>query len=1493
MNKLNKLITFLTIVAVLLSSFSCIAFADVGDTIITVDKAYGSPEGTVDVNVNIENNPGILGATFSFSYDNDSLTLVKATAGDAFSPLTLSKPGEFKSPCKFTWDGMSIASEDIKDGVILTLTFNISENAIPGNNIDINISYSRGDIVDGDLTPVYPQVVSGSVKIIDYTPGDVDGDNEINARDIVLLRRYITGGYNAIINEYAADVNDDGKINTTDIILIRRYIAGGYGVKLKPSQGLHEHEMQAFAYKAATCTEDGNSAYWYCDLCENYFSDADGNKIITYDDTVIKSDGHNSIAFEAVPATSTTEGYTAGVWCDKCETWIYGHEVIPPIAPNESNVSYRHYVRRENSNGSLEIVNDEYLSTHEIVNPNPVTYAEGTGISELVEGVEINGKKVSANGYSFLGWYEKPELTANRVYSISAEATGNKILYGIWSKNEYKITYLPDSASSTLPRVEDGSYTIDKETSLQEPPKWPNLVWIGWSNDDGEIVKSIPKGTTGDITLTANWMSKRSQTVPNTKYSTAKPAIVTDAENGIYAFTYEIGDIQNVPIQQVEEGAQGKGFNLVKGMTHQINQTFTQKIESSEATSVADTIANATTKSDSWTLSENWNKSTSFSQEHSNEISQEQSQKAAMSFSESGKYSLSSGVGGSKEHIDETGSSTKTTSKHEFGVSVNAGVKADIKAGVTAATPFKNASVEASVGLDYKYSNETEKQTNEKHTDKTSSYWNVDEGFETSQTMSQSAEFAQSLSQSIKDTYKYGETLDFGGSNSNTVSSSNTSSESREYASSVTYSTEEGKSITVVETLTADAETGFYRKVLAANFKVFAVVIYDMKTNTFSTMTYSLKINNSEHLFTDYSTVSSFNDYENGVLPFEVPSFVSDYVYGLVGASEGLKIDDETGIVESYGYKDPATGICYLEYDEVTDTYSNPCDTDVIIPRYIVINVGGNQKKIVPVTGIAAGAFSGTTVTSVYLSDRITSIPDGAFENCTSLKYVRGGTIDTIGANAFKNCTSLFEFNLPNIVRSIGVGAFDGVNALTVNVSSASVLDESLATGVKRLSLNLEQLEDTIDGKKIVTPESIEYFSLSGGGKTFNNVSVESNANTVILNNITINNNIDVPLKLGSENVELGFTSINSNSLIMRLDAENTTVTLDGNNYLTSLGENAVLSRNVRFIEKDGSSASGKLRVTGNVLVFGTAVGTQRVSFDSDAHNFVYLTQEEYENMLNSHFIRFDANGGTVETDSKLVMWNSEFGELPTPVRDNCTFLGWFTNDGTKVTESSVFTYLTDITVRARWQSDWVLADSLPDDASVTTEKWTYDLTTNITSDQSYVEGYTLYNTTSVWGDYGAWSSWSKTSASASDSRQVETKTVTDRAGYTNYKYWIYRTSDGYGYGTQNYYTGSSHGSCTIYDEINLSYSLPLHDSSLGLYGPYNSSKFSHGYDCYWFSGGSSWVPAVTHTEYRYRDRQLVYTYYHTRTESMESSTEVVPSDNISNVQKWVQYVIE
>lgn len=72
-----------------------------------------------------------------------------------------------------------------------------------------------------------------AVNVEVYTPGDVNGDNDINTDDIILTRRFITGGWGVSIIESAADVDADSKYTAKDVILMRRYVAGGYGVELK------------------------------------------------------------------------------------------------------------------------------------------------------------------------------------------------------------------------------------------------------------------------------------------------------------------------------------------------------------------------------------------------------------------------------------------------------------------------------------------------------------------------------------------------------------------------------------------------------------------------------------------------------------------------------------------------------------------------------------------------------------------------------------------------------------------------------------------------------------------------------------------------------------------------------------------------------------------------------------------------------------------------------------------------------------------------------------------------------------------------------------------------------------------------------------------------------------------------------------------------------------------------------------------------------------
>ena len=64
-----------------------------------------------------------------------------------------------------------------------------------------------------------------------------------------------------------------------------------------PAQITISHTLTAVPAKDATCTEDGNTAYWICSACEKWFSDENGTTEITDKDSVVKkATGHTPSA---------------------------------------------------------------------------------------------------------------------------------------------------------------------------------------------------------------------------------------------------------------------------------------------------------------------------------------------------------------------------------------------------------------------------------------------------------------------------------------------------------------------------------------------------------------------------------------------------------------------------------------------------------------------------------------------------------------------------------------------------------------------------------------------------------------------------------------------------------------------------------------------------------------------------------------------------------------------------------------------------------------------------------------------------------------------------------------------------------------------------------------------------------------------------------------------------------------------------------------------
>ena len=84
-----------------------------------------------------------------------------------------------------------------------------------------------------------------------------------------------------------------------------------------------------------------------------------------------------------------------------------------------------------------------------------------------------------------------------------------------------------------------------------------------------------------------------------------------------------------------------------------------------------------------------------------------------------------------------------------------------------------------------------------------------------------------------------------------------------------------------------------------------------------------------------------------------------------------------------------------------------------------------------------------------------------------------------------------------------------------------------------------------------------------------------------------------------------------------------------------------------------------------------------------------YLLYGINEGRISDHrlALSFNANGGAVTTESKMISFNSEYGVLPIPVRDGYTFSGWFTaaSGGDMITQSTRHASFTDLTVYAQW----------------------------------------------------------------------------------------------------------------------------------------------------------------------------------------------------------------
>ncbi len=75
-----------------------------------------------------------------------------------------------------------------------------------------------------------------------------------------------------------------------------------------------------------------------------------------------------------------------------------------------------------------------------------------------------------------------------------------------------------------------------------------------------------------------------------------------------------------------------------------------------------------------------------------------------------------------------------------------------------------------------------------------------------------------------------------------------------------------------------------------------------------------------------------------------------------------------------------------------------------------------------------------------------------------------------------------------------------------------------------------------------------------------------------------------------------------------------------------------------------------------------------------------------------TYTVTFDADGGSVTSETKEVIYNNEYGELPTPIKTGYDFVGWFlkeegNTEGTQITADKKVTITDNITLTAKWKA--------------------------------------------------------------------------------------------------------------------------------------------------------------------------------------------------------------
>lgn len=232
---------FFTVMLLIFSFFITSGIVEAAaNPLLSVENVTYNIGEEIIVPIKVSNNSGICGATLSVKY-SAGLSLKDIKKGDGLLSLTMTKPGDLKAnPFTLPFDGIE---EDKTNGVIAYLYFDALSKV---GEYNISVTYSDGDIVNGNLTPINVDISNGKVSVVNKTNQDGSEENKEPINKIPTIK----------IGDIAASANA-----TIDVPV---YISGNTGICGATLKFAYNDELtltkitQGTALSSLTMTKPGN-----------------------------------------------------------------------------------------------------------------------------------------------------------------------------------------------------------------------------------------------------------------------------------------------------------------------------------------------------------------------------------------------------------------------------------------------------------------------------------------------------------------------------------------------------------------------------------------------------------------------------------------------------------------------------------------------------------------------------------------------------------------------------------------------------------------------------------------------------------------------------------------------------------------------------------------------------------------------------------------------------------------------------------------------------------------------------------------------------------------------------------------------------------------------------------------------------------------------------------------------------------------------------------